>query len=109
MKIDDEIESFATQPPREREIVAEAAKAPRAVGDEQAIQMRVVLHDRCGRAFHQVPNGGVRICLPQGGNRRGGEHDIADQAKPNQQDLQGSTVASSINITGMSSLIGYTR
>jgi hypothetical protein len=46
-------------------------------------------------------------------NRGCGEHHIADQAQPNQQDLQwtlyGSIVASSISMTGMSSLIGYTR
>jgi hypothetical protein len=37
------------------------------------------------------------------------EYDIADQAQPNEQNVQGSTVASSISITGMSSLMGYTR
>src|SRR5207244_13589794 len=37
------------------------------------------------------------------------EDDVADQPQPEQEDLQGSMVASSISITGMSSLIGYTR
>ena len=37
------------------------------------------------------------------------DEDVAYQAKADEEDLQGSTVASSISITGMSSLIGYTR
>jgi hypothetical protein len=42
----------------------------------------------------------------QGADRWRGEHHVADQAQPDQEDLQGSTVASSISITGMSSLMG---
>jgi hypothetical protein len=71
--------------------------------------MGIVLHHRCGRTFHNVTDGGIRIVPAQRRNGRGREHDVANQAKPNQQELQGSTVASSISITGISSLIGYTR
>jgi hypothetical protein len=54
-------------------------------------------------------DGGVGVVPPHRGDGRRGENDVADQTQSNQQDLQGSTVASSISITGMSSLIGYTR
>jgi hypothetical protein len=43
---------------------------------------------------------------PQGGEGRGRERHVTDQAQPDEEDLQGSIVASSISITGMSSLIG---
>ena len=47
-------------------------------------------------------------------DNRSGEDNVANQAETNEQDSndsfrQGSIEASSINITGMSSLIGYTR
>lgn len=71
--------------------------------------MGIVLNDRGRGALDQIPDGRLWIMLPQRRDGGGGEHDVADEAKPNQQDLQGSTVASSISITGMSSLIGYTR
>jgi hypothetical protein len=51
----------------------------------------------------------VRVALAQGAQQRCREGDVSDQTRPYQQDLQGSIVASSISITGMSSLIGYTR
>jgi hypothetical protein len=44
--------------------------------------------------------------LPYGAERRRREDDIADFTQPDQQDGQSSIVASSISITGMSSLIG---
>jgi hypothetical protein len=42
----------------------------------------------------------------QRSDERRGEGNVADQAQPDQQDPQGSIVASSISMTGMSSLIG---
>jgi hypothetical protein len=48
--------------------------------------------------------------LPQRPQQRRRQHNIADQPEADQEYFQsGSIVASSISITGMSSLIGYTR
>jgi hypothetical protein len=44
--------------------------------------------------------------MPEGGDERGGEDDVADQTGTDEQDLQGSIVASSMSMTGMSSLMG---
>ena len=58
------------------------------------------------RGFDQIvePRAGEVAAEGVDGGRR--EDDIADQPQAHQQDLQGSTVASSSSITGMSSLIG---
>jgi hypothetical protein len=66
-------------------------------------------HDRQRGRFDEVGEVRVREMAPKrtDGGRR--EHDVADQAQSKQQNLQGSTVASSISMTGMSSLMGYTR
>jgi hypothetical protein len=44
--------------------------------------------------------------LPYCAQGRGGEDDVADFAEPDEQDVQSSIVASSMSITGISSLIG---
>ena len=79
----------------------------------------MVFDDRLGRRLDEITDVGVGKPSAQGADGRRREDDIADQAKPDEQNLsrmtlsvskgQGSTVASSISITGMSSLIGYTR
>src|SRR5687767_3502090 len=48
--------------------------------------------------------------VAEGPDSRRRKGDVAEEAKSDEQDSgQGSTVASSISITGMSSLMGYTR
>ena len=73
----------------------------------------MVRDDRFGGCFHEIRKVRVREAAPEGANRGRGEHHVANQAQTNEQNLQGATygsiVASSISITGMSSLIGYTR
>ncbi len=78
----------------------------------------MVAHHRFGRRFDEVGDAGVGKPPPQRADRRRGEDHVADQAQANQEDLRTwhsepwtyfSIVASSISITGMSSLIGYTR
>ena len=49
---------------------------------------------------------GAGVVAPQRLQQRRREDDVADQAQPHEQDLQSSIVASSISMTGMSSLIG---
>ena len=65
--------------------------------------------DRRGRRLHQVVEARGRKAAAQGAEGRRREDDVADQAQADEEDLQGSMVASSISITGMSSLMGYTR
>ena len=72
--------------------------------------MRIADDDRGSGRLDQIAEVSPRKAAAQGPNDRGGEDDVADQAKPDEQDFHsGSMVASSISMTGMSSLIGYTR
>jgi hypothetical protein len=68
--------------------------------------VRVVPDDRLRRTLDQVGEPGVRKSVSERGEGRRREDDVANEAKPDEQDVQGSTVASSINMIGMSSLMG---
>jgi len=113
MKVDRHIELLRAQAPRELQIVGEARQAARAFSDDDVVECGVVANDGLSGGFNEIREMRARKTTAQRTNRRCGEHHIADQAQPNQQDLQwllyGSIVASSISMTGMSSLIGYTR
>jgi hypothetical protein len=52
---------------------------------------------------------GVGKGSAQTADERRSEDDVTDESGTNEKNLQGSIVASSMSITGMSSLIGYTR
>ena len=68
--------------------------------------MRIAGDDRSGRRLDYISNvcvGELAAEAADGGCR---EDDVADFAQPDEKDFQGSTVASSTSITGMSSLIG---
>jgi hypothetical protein len=87
VKIDDDVKALASQLTPEREIVSDASPSARTVGDKHAIEMGVALHDGCGGTLHQIPEGCVGVLLPDCGDRRGGKDDVADEAKPNQENL----------------------
>ena len=110
MKIYREIVSFAPQPPDERDIGAQAAGRVRAARHNHGIEMRIVTHDGFGFFFDDVGDAGVGVVAAEGSNGRSREHDIADQPEPDEKNVQMpiyfSIVASSINMTGISSLIG---
>ena len=106
MEVDDDVEPCSPQPPREPQIVGEPRQPSWPIGDDDLVQVRVVLDDGRGSALDQIGDSGVWITPTDRANRRRGEHHVTDEAQANQEDLQGSTVASSISITGMSSLIG---
>jgi hypothetical protein len=98
------------QPASEAEVVAPSRQLSlRPLGDDHVIEVWMMRHDRQGSWFDQVREVRVWEAAPKRADGRRGEHHIANQAQAKQQNLQGSTVASSISITGMSSLIGYTR
>ena len=110
MKVDREIVSLAPQPSDERDIGAQAARRVRAARDDHRVEMRVVAHDRRSFFFDDVSDAGVRVVAADGSNGRSREHDIADQPEPDEENVQMpiyfSIVASSMSMTGMSSLIG---
>ena len=64
------------------------------------------MQDGRRRRFDEVGQVGVREVPPQRTDERGREDDVADQAQADKENVQGSIVASSISMTGMSSLIG---
>jgi hypothetical protein len=88
------------------EVVSQPGQAARPLDDLDRVQSGMMAHHRLGRVFHEIGDVSGRKPAAQGADRGRGEHHIADQAQPDQEDLQGSTVASSISITGMSSLMG---
>ena len=87
-----------------------AAGRVRAARHNHRVEMRIVTHDRGSFFFDDVSDAGVGIVAADGSNGRSREHDIADQSEPDEQNIQMpiyfSIVASSMSITGMSSLIG---
>lgn len=106
MKIDDHVKSLGAKAPRDLEVVAQAGQAARPFEHQHRIQVWMVAHHGLGRRFNEVGEVGGRKPAAHGANRGRGEDHVPDQAQPDQEDLQGSTVASSISITGMSSLMG---
>jgi hypothetical protein len=119
VKVDGHIELFPAKPASKCEVVRKARQPAWTLDDDEGVDVWIVPHHRFGGAFHEIGDGGRRKLPANAGHGRRREDDIADQAKPDEQNLlrmtlrvskgQGSTVASSISITGMSSLIGYTR
>jgi hypothetical protein len=106
MEVDRQIVVLPPQFPAERDVGEDAADAAAPRHDDHFVEVRVGRDNRRCRRLDQV--GEVRIGEPaaQGGDGRGREHDVADLPQADQQNLQGSMLASSISMTGMSSLIG---
>ena len=79
---------------------------PKEMHYDDFVEMRVGGDDWSGRGLDEV--GEVRVGKPlaQGGHGRRRENHVAYLPETNQQDLQGSMLASSMSMTGMSSLIG---
>ena len=106
VEVEGDVVAFAPQACCERDVVAQPGEAagPRHLDDP--IEVRRMAHDRRRRGFDEIVESGVRELPPQGVHGRRREHHVAHETQAGQQDLQGSTVASSSSITGMSSLIG---
>ena len=110
VKVDGEIVSLAPQPSDERDIGAQAAGRVRAARDDHLVEVRIVAHDGGSFFFDDVGDAGVGVVAADGSNGRSREYDIADQSEPDEENVQMpiyfSIVASSMSMTGMSSLIG---
>ena len=115
MQIDGDVEAPAPQPPRERDVVEQTPQRPGVWAPRSVVEMRVAVKNRSGRGLDDIGEMGVGIAAPKRPDERRGEDDVADQAQADEEDpqwqvvtgpLYGSIVASSMSITGMSSLIG---
>jgi hypothetical protein len=87
VKVDDHIEPLAPKATCQGEIIGETANPTRALRHDDAIEMRVVPHDRFGRGLDQIGHSRVWIVLANGGDRWCGEYDVADQTKSDEQDV----------------------
>ena len=116
MKIDGDVEVTGSQPPREDEVITHTREAGAALCDDDLREMGVAVENGRGRALDHISDLGLWILPSHRGDKRGRQDDVADEAQPDEEDLHtepalpagdyGSIVASSISITGMSSLIG---
>jgi hypothetical protein len=109
VKINGQIESHLPQPARHRQVVCHASQSGTTLDKEYFVEVRVGMNHRLCQRLDEVCDVGLWILTPQRPNQRRRKNDITDQAQPDQNNSQGSIVASSISMTGMSSLIGYTR
>jgi hypothetical protein len=106
MQIDRDIIALPRQPPRHPEIVAYAPDAATLGKNDELVERGVIAqHEGC-RRFDEIGQMCCGIRATQPADERRGEDDVADEPGPDEQNLQGSIVASSMSITGMSSLIG---
>src|SRR5687768_6908804 len=106
MKIDDEVKMRGSQASSELDVVLPSRQPAWPLGNDQVVDVRMMADDGLGGCFDEIREVRVRKPAPQRANRGRGEHHVANQPQPDEQDVQGSIVASSISITGMSSLIG---
>ena len=106
MKIDCDVEARMPQPPAERHIVGHASQAASSRQDDQLVQVWISPENWRRWWFDDVGDVPVRVGAPQTADERRSEDDVTNEAGTNEQDSQGSIVASSMSMTGMSSLIG---
>lgn len=111
MEIDRKVIARGPQASDKGYVVAQSADSVAFRNHDHFVQMRIVRNDGCRQRLNDVAEVSVREVLAQGTNRGRREDNVADLAQANQKDpfVQGSTVASSTSMTGMSSLMGYTR
>lgn len=84
MKVDRDVVSFTAQATAEREVRDESALRL----DADVVQQRVTRDDWRGRWFNDVGKVRVGEALSERTNGRGRENNVANFAKPDEQDLQ---------------------
>ena len=109
MKVDDDIEPGAAKLESGANIVTEPSGSPASLKHDDVVETGMMPEHRLARGFDDVCELRAGIDTAERADERRREDDVADESRPDEQDLQGSIVASSISITGISSLIGYTR
>lgn len=78
MKVERDIETSGTQPARELKIVSPAGQAPRALGDDDVVELGMMTNHGCGGSLDEVREMRVGKPAPQRANRGSGEHHVAD-------------------------------
>ncbi len=122
MEVDGDVEPFAPEPLRDGQVVTDAPQPAPMRNHDEVVKMRVTPDDRRSGRLDNVGEVGVGVVAPQGRDQGSGEDHITDEPQPNQKDFHcwdvpacrrrelparhGSMVASSMSITGMSSLMG---
>ena len=91
-----------------RDIVEQTGYPAVSRHDDQFVDVGIPVDNRCGVGLDDVGDVGVRILPPERAEERRREDHVANRAQPDEQNAHysWSTVASSISITGMSSLMG---
>ena len=106
MEIDRHVESGPAQLPGGRDIVPKPPQAGPLRNFNDIADVRIAADHGGGGRFDEVGEMRSGIAPPKRPDQRCREDYIANQAEANQEDRQGSIVASSMSMTGMSSLIG---
>lgn len=108
MQIDRNVVAAARQSSSRIDVVREPRKAVAARNDDEFVDIGIPFDNRCGVGLDDVGDVGSRIVPTEGSDERGCENYVSNRAQSNEQyaHYSGSTVASSISITGMSSLMG---
>ena len=125
MEVDGDVEPLAAQSSGDGQVVTDAPQSAPMRNYDDLVEMRVTPDDRRSRRLDNVGEVGAGVVAPQGRDQRSGEDHVTDQPQPDQKDFHcwdvpacrrpelpaghGSIVASSMSMTGMSSLMGYTR
>ena len=78
------------QLPRQLHVVEHAPQAAGALDDDDPIEIAVAGDHRRRIAFHEIGEGCVRESAPQGPNHRRGEHHVADESQPDEEDTHSS-------------------
>ena len=108
MQIDGEVVATARQLARHLDVVRDPRHAAPARDDDQVVDVWIGFYDRCGVGLHHISDVSLGVVPPECAEERRREDHVADGAQSDEQDAHYSlsTVASSISITGMSSLMG---
>jgi len=107
VEVDSDVEASAMEAASHGQIVEHASQPATLRDDDHLVEMRIGGNDRRGRRLDEIGDVGVGEAVPKRPNGRRRQRDVAEEAKSNEKDPgQGSTVASSMSITGMSSLMG---
>src|SRR5690606_23387278 len=90
VQVDRQVDALAAQPPRQLEIVADAAPAAAVGRDQDLRQMGIGRHDRRGVRLDEIQEAGVGETAPQGPDDGRREDDVANQPEADEQDRHAS-------------------
>ena len=87
MQIEDDVEPFRPQTPREPQIVANTRQPARPRHDDDLGEVGVAGYDRRGVAFHEVSQAGFRERPLEGPEKRRREDHVTDETQADEQYL----------------------